>query len=117
MGRFEDTVIKAKEFFGETGKLAEEVVKIQKLKFEISSKKSALSKVYATLGRYAYKNAVDGDENIEQAAKLISIITEKRQEIVLLEEKLAMYKGYTTCSCGSSNKDGSKYCNGCGKEL
>ena len=117
MGKFEDTVTKAKEFFGETGKMAEEAIKVQKLRFEISSKKSALSKVYATLGRYAYKNAVDGDENAEQATKLISVITDKRQEIMLLEEKLALYRGYTTCSCGASNKDGSKYCNGCGKEL
>ena len=117
MGKFEDTVTKAKEFLGETGKLAEEAIKVQKLKFEISSKKSELSKVYATLGRFAYKNAVDGDENVEQAAKLISIITDKRQQLFQLEEKLAMYKGYNTCSCGASNKEGSKYCNNCGKEL
>ena len=117
MVNFEDTFSNLKEFLGETGKAAEDALMVQKIKFNISSKKSELNKLFAKLGVMAYKNAVDGAENADAAEEIISQITDKKQEISELEQKLALYKGYDTCSCGSVNKNGAKYCNSCGKEL
>ena len=117
MVNFEDTISKAKEILDETGRIAGDAIKVQKIKIEISSKKSEISKIYTSLGRLAYKNAVEGEENAEQAAKLVAKITDKIDELKLLQENLALYKGCTICSCGTLNKEGAKYCNTCGKEV
>ncbi len=117
MRKFDETIAKAKEILGETGKAAEVVIKTQKLKLDIASLKSDINKVYAALGRLAYKNAVDGDENAEEAATLVAEISDKNKELEEMEGQLAEQKGSSVCSCGAVNKAESKYCSTCGKEL
>lgn len=117
MGKFEDTVMKARELFSETGKVAEEAVKTQKLKLQISGVNVEIKKLYAALGEHTYKNAVEGLENAEAAAEIVAQITAKFDELNDLEAKLASQKGSSICECGAVNKTGSKFCNTCGKEL
>ena len=117
MGKFEDTITKAREFLGETGKAAEEVILVQKLKFKLTGLKGDLIKLYTSLGEFTYLNAVKGDENAEAAAETVSKITEKLEEIDLLEKEIASHNGSRICECGAVNKQDSKYCNTCGKEF
>ena len=117
MGKFEDTITKAREILGETGKAAEEVIFVQKLKFKLTSLKSELNKLYAALGEHTYLNAVKGEENAEPAAEVVAKITEKLEEIEELEKEIAAHNGSRICDCGAINKQESKYCNTCGKEL
>ncbi len=117
MGKFEDTITKFRELLGETGKAAEEVVNVQKLKLQISGVKAEINKLYAALGEHTYKNTVEAVDNAETAAELVSKITEKFDELEKIELQLAKHKGSQVCECGAINKSGSKYCNTCGKEL
>ncbi len=117
MGKFEDTITKARELLGETGKVAEEVVKVQKLKLQSATLKSEINKLYAALGELTYMNAVKAEENAESAAELVAKITEKFEEREELELEIAALTGSRICDCGAVNKRDSKYCNTCGKEL
>ena len=117
MGKFEDTITKARELLGETGKAAEEVILVQKLKFKLTGLKGDLNKMYAALGEHTYLNAVKGEENSEAAAEVVAKITEKLGEIEVLEKEVASHNGSRICDCGAVNKQESKYCNICGKEF
>jgi len=117
MTNFDDTINKARDFLGETGKAAEEMIQVQKLKFRISGLKSDLKKLYAALGEYTYLNAVNGDENAEPAAEVVAKIAELHEEIGALKREIAQHTGMRVCECGAVNKKEAKYCNTCGKEF
>lgn len=117
MGKFEDTITKARELLGETGKVAEEVVKVQKLKLRVAGLKSEINKLYASLGKYTYMNAVNAEENSEEAAELVAKISDKLKEQEEIEKQISALNGSRVCDCGAVNKQDSKYCNTCGKEL
>ena len=117
MGKFEDTISKTRELLGETGKVAEEVIQVQKLKFKLANLKGDVKKLYAALGEYTYLNSVKGEENAESAAEVVSQITDKLEEVEVLEKEIASRNGSVICDCGAVNKKASKYCNTCGKEL
>lgn len=117
MVNFDDTINKAREFLGETGKAAEEIIQTQKLKFKLTGLKSDLKKLYTDLGEYTYLNAIKGDENAEPAAEVVANITEKLEEIEALEKEIASRSGSRVCECGAVNKQDSKYCSTCGKEF
>ena len=117
MGFFEDTVTKAREIINETGKFGSEVIEIQKLKFEATSLKTSIRKNYEVLGKYTYLSTVNEEDNSESITKLCEDITAKKEELAELNRKIALAKGENICSCGAVNKNESKYCNSCGKEL
>ena len=117
MGFFEETITKAKEIVGETGKIAEDVISLQKLKLKLSSKKSELRKNYELLGQYVYKEKVENEDNTEATSSLIEIIKGLKDEINTLNTEIAMAKGGKLCSCGATNKDTAQFCSNCGKEL
>ncbi len=117
MGFFEETITKAKEIVGETGKIAEDVISLQKLKLKLSSKKTELRKNYELLGQYVYKEKTESQDNGEAISALIEVITGLKDEINALNTEIAMAKGGKLCSCGAVNKDTAQFCNSCGKEL
>lgn len=117
MGFFEDTITKAKEILGETGKATEEVITIQKLKFEQASLKSAINKNYEKLGRLSFDSAVNEADNSEKITELIEEIKKQNVEFKDYELKIATAKKERICECGAINGIDSKYCKICGKEL
>lgn len=117
MGVFEDTITKAREIIGQTGKATEEMIGIQKLKFEVSSLKSAIAKNYQLLGEYTYRTKINSEDNETAISALTEEISEQIVKQNELEKKIAIAKGQKICECGAVNKDGAKFCSGCGKEL
>ncbi len=117
MGVFEDTITKAREIIGETGRATGELIEVQKLKFSASSLKSAIRKNYELLGQYTYLSVVNDEDNATAVEELVSEITEQKQQLKQLEKKIADCKGKVVCSCGCVNSENASYCSGCGKEL
>ena len=117
MGFFEDTITKAKEIVGETGKIAEDVISLQKLKLKLSSKKSEQHHNYELLGQYVYNEKIEGEDNSEAINALVEVIKDTKAQIETLETEIATAKGSKICSCGAANKDTAQFCNSCGKEL
>lgn len=117
MGLFEDTITKAKEIIEETGKATNEVISNQKLKFELSSLKSAVNKNYELLGQCAYRSMAEGEPMDETAEKLRDEITEQLEKVDALEKQIAKSKGQKICECGAVNSTDSKFCKACGKEI
>lgn len=117
MGVFEDTITRAREIIGETGRATGELIEVQKLKFSVASTKSAIRKNYELLGQYTYLSVVNNEDNSVAVEELVSEIKEQKQQIAELEKQIADAKGKVTCSCGCVNSESAKFCSGCGKEL
>lgn len=117
MGVFEDTITKAREIIGETGRATTDLIEVQKLKFSVSSMKSAIRKNYELLGQYTYLSIVNNEDNSVAVEELAAEITDQKQKLKELEKKIADTKGKVVCSCGCVNSDTAKFCSNCGKEL
>lgn len=117
MGVFEDTITKAKELIGQAGKATEELIDVQKLKLELSSLKSAMTKNFQALGEAVYSAEKDGEDNAEKRTSIIADIAEQKCKIANLEKEIALAKGQKICDCGALNIADAKYCINCGKEI
>lgn len=119
MGVFEDTVIKAKDAFDVAAKKTEEVWSIQKLRFNISSIKSQLSKEYETLGRVYYDSIKNNcDDDTETMEHIINEIDDKKVQISELEKEIACQKRMIICcSCKTKNLSHAIYCCKCGSKI
>lgn len=88
MGFLDDAINKTKEVIDVTCKKTDEIVTIQKQKFNIASLKSKREKDYAELGKIYFdlvKDSVDEDEKIRN---LVEEIQRKNKQIDLLNEEL-----------------------------
>ncbi len=117
MGFFENTAEKAKEVFEETGKVANEVLETQKLKFKRSSIESEIRTNLEKLGKYAYLSKMKGGDFSEQSEQLCEEIKALIEEEKAIDLELAERKGKKLCSCGAYNIKDAKFCNECGKEI
>ncbi len=116
--KFEDTVVKAKEFIDATGQKVNEAVNVQKIKFSIAKTKSDIEHDYQILGRLYYsgvrKENVDEDA-LKAIMEEIDLEFDKLRE---LEAELAFAKGNSVCdSCGAANGADAEFCSKCGSAL
>lgn len=117
MSILDETVVKAKEVLDIAGKKTNDIISVQKMKMNIASMKSQLSKLYEDLGRLCYDNG----QSDTPSAVMLEIMTEienKLAEIKSTENKLADLRGEKLCpACGTKNVNEAGYCSKCGTQL
>lgn len=120
MGILEETAVKAKDAFDVVAKKTGEVWSVQKVKFNIASVNSQLSKDFETLGRICFE-AFDSDEaklDEESVAELKASIKEKLEKIKEYEDRLDAQKKVVICpDCGAKCPVEAVFCSKCGKRL
>lgn len=118
MGFLDDAINKTKEVFDVACKKTDEVVTVEKQKFNIASLKSKLEKDYADLGKIYYKLVKDSTELDDETRNLVDAILEKNEEIVRLNEDIQNIKNKRVCpECNANIDIKSAYCNSCGAKL
>ena len=116
MGKFEETVVKAKDIFDDSTKKIGEVIGVQKQKIKLASLNSDLSKTYETLGRILCDACAESMP--EDAKPTVEEINRLKADIADMEVKLAESQGKKICSgCGFMNAPGIVFCGKCGKKL
>ena len=90
----------------------------QKVKVQIASLKSKISRDYETLGRLYHDVIKNGSENEEAINEIIAEIEDKKQEICGLEEKIGKNDKVKICEkCSWKNPADAVFCNKCGEQL
>ena len=118
MGLMEQTVIKAKEVIDIAGKKTGELIELQKLRVSAASIQAQLSKEYEALGRLAYDLGKQGVAANEAFETLVQGIDEKKEELQVLEGKIATAKGDRICpACSTVNGMEAVFCNKCGQRV
>ncbi len=116
MEKFDDTLQKAREAFDSAYKKTEDVITIQKIKFQLAGKKSELDKAYSALGKICYSSAVKDESLPSEAFNVMKRITDITAEIDELQLQISKAQGKAFCTnCNSAIPAGSAFCNFCGK--
>ena len=92
MGFLDDAINKTKEVLDVACKKTDEVVTVEKQKFNIASLKSKLEKDYADLGRIYYELAKDNTDLDDNTRNLVDAIGEKNEEIARLNADIQNIK-------------------------
>lgn len=117
MDSFDQNVKKAKEFLDSAAQKTEEIVAVQKIKFKINSKKNALNKIYAAMGKTWYKEC-DRKSLNDSTVMLFKEADETLESIKALNSELSALTNEVTCEkCGGKNPKTSQYCARCGEKL
>lgn len=117
MGFFDEALSKAKDTIEVIGKKTDEVVGIQKIKFEISSNESKCEKDYAKLGKILF-SARDNFQLSDEMKELVENITLKNDRINQLKAELNKAKNRRFCpNCAATIEMNSKYCSSCGAQV
>ena len=118
MGFIEETAVKAKDAFDVVAKKTNEVISVQKLKYNIANLNSQLSKEYETLGRL-YFDTLDNAEEIAEEYKDVKLsIDNLKKQISELENELEKQTNVVNCkNCGGKNSSNNAYCSACGTKL
>ena len=118
MGFLDDAINKTNEVFDVACKKTDEVVTIEKQKFNIASLKSKREKDYADLGKIYYELVKDSTDLNDEIRNLVDAIREKDEEIARLNEDIQSIKNKRVCpECNANIDVNSSYCNSCGTKL
>ncbi len=118
MGFLDDAINKTKEVFDIACKKTDEVVTVEKQKFNIASLKSKREKDYADLGRIYFELVKDSTDLTDEVRNLVDAIAEKNEEIARLNEDIQSIKNKRVCpNCNANINVNSSYCNNCGTKL
>ena len=118
MGFLDDAINRTKEVFDVACKKTDEVVTIEKQKFNIASLKTKCEKDYADLGRIYFEQIKDIVELDDNTRNIVDTIKEKLEEIARLNEDIQNTKNKRVCPYCNANVDiNSAFCNICGKKL
>ena len=108
---------KAEQVAKAVGKKATDIVEETRINAKIKEITSAVNKKTVTLGTLAYEGR-GVIEDSEAAKFLVEEIDACYRDIKKLKRELARIKGEVLCeNCEAYNKQGSKFCNGCGEAL
>ncbi len=118
MGVLEDTVVKAKELLDITGEKVNEVLDVQKIKYNIARTNAELSKDFELLGRLTFSRQKQDNVDEEAMKAVLEEIELLQDHLREYEAELAFAKGGTVCdACGAANPADSDFCRKCGKPL
>lgn len=92
MGFLDDALNKTKEVIDVACKKTDEVVSVEKLKFNISSIKKNREKEYVELGKIYFEMIKDKDNLSEQEQKIVDGIIRKTNEIEEQNREISNYK-------------------------
>lgn len=88
MDFFDETIDKVKEVAEVVGKKTNEVVSVQKLKFNISSLENKISKDYEVLGKLYYEAIANGESASEDAMEIVGSIEGKTARIEEIKKEI-----------------------------
>ena len=92
MGFLDDALNKTKEVIDVACEKTDEVVSVEKLKFNISSIKKNREKEYVELGKIYFEMIKDKDDLSEQEQKIVDGIIRKTNEIEEQNREISNYK-------------------------
>ncbi len=117
MSLFDETVVKAKEVLDIASKKTNDMISVQKMKMNLASLNSQLTRMYEALGRLCCDN---GEANTPNAnmLEMMTEIDKKIAEIKFIEDKISAVKGDRICSsCGTKNVSEAGFCYRCGTKF
>lgn len=118
MGFLDDAINKTKEVIDVACKKTDEVVTVEKQKFNISSLKSKCEKDYADLGKIYFEMVKDSADLTDDVRILVDAIKEKNEEIARLNADIQNIKNKRVCpNCNANIDINSVYCNNCGTKV
>ena len=93
MGFLDDAIIKTKEVLDVACKKTDEIVTVEKQKFNIASLKSKREKYYAKLGKIYFEIIKENPEDqSEEVCSLVDDICNKNDEIARLNDEIDKIK-------------------------
>ncbi len=93
MGFLDDAIIKTKEVFDVACKKTDEIVTVEKQKFNIASLKSKREKDFAKLGKIYFELIKENPEDEgEEVCSLVDDICKKNDEIARLNDEINKIK-------------------------
>ena len=112
----DNILVKAKDVFETAYKKADDVVSIQKQKFDVSSLENKLNKDFETLGRLCYEEMQKGAFSDAQAFKTVfDEISSKSAQIEEMKNCILKAKNKKRCpACDAAIDKNSVFCNVCG---
>ncbi len=115
---FEDAINKARDAFDTACKKTNDVVNLQKQKFDLASMESKLSKDFEKFGRVCYDFVATGGEVTAEAKALAEEITAKKAEIEAARNDILKAQGKKFCGkCGAANVSEAHFCYTCGESF
>lgn len=118
MDFLDNAVNKAKEAIDIACKKTEEVVTVQKQRFDVATVENKLNKDFEKLGKLYFNTLKDTEpENMEIKA-LVAEIKEKYAKIKDLRDEINAAKNKRVCpNCAASIEKDSVFCSACGTKL
>lgn len=114
----EDILSKAKKAADVAGKKTEDLVEISKLKLSAVQVNSDIKVLYEKLGTAVYSMQKANYENPELIQSVVEEIDEKRRDLKMIHDQLAVLKKTKACPCcQTKNPKEAYYCQKCGSKL
>ena len=118
MASWEDVLLKARDLADAAGRKMCDAADLTKQKLKIAENERAIRVALEALGGMVYDSRKEGAEmNEELTAELIAQVDELTAANEQLMAEIDNRRGCKTCECGTSNPEGSAFCNTCGKKL
>ncbi len=118
MDFFDNAVNKAKEAIDIACKKTEEVVTVQRQRFDIATVENKLNKDFEKLGKLYFDSLKDSEPENEDMKALVNKIKEKYNKIKELKDEINTTKNKRVCpNCAASIEKDSVFCSSCGTKL
>ena len=118
MATWEDIILKARDLADAAGRKMCDAADLTKQKLKIAENERAIRVALEALGGMVYDSRKEGVEmNEELTTELIVQVDELTAANEQLMAEMDNRRGCKTCQCGTTNPEGSAYCNACGKKL
>lgn len=122
MSRFDDFVdefiFMAKNAADVASKKTNEVVEVNKIRYQMKQVEWEIEKAYAKLGAIVYESKKSADNFDEIIGLAISEIDDLKERYESFSERIRAYKNVTKCTeCGRENEQSFAFCSRCGAAL
>ncbi len=118
MDFFENAVSKAKDAFDVAYKKTNEVVYVQKQKFDIASIEGKREKEYATLGKLYFEQIKDTEIENPEIKQLVDEIKNKNEKIKVIKDEINSAKNKRICpQCSAAIDNDAAFCSVCGAKV
>lgn len=115
---FDNAVNKAKEALDIAYKKTEDVVNVQKSKFDVATIEAKKAKDLEALGLIYYEMIKDSSDNDSAVAELVAAIKDKNEKIDTLRRDIRSTKNKRVCpSCNAEIDKDAVFCSSCGAKV
>ena len=115
---FDNALNKAREAIGIACKKTEEVVSVQKQKFDIATIENKRNKDFEKLGKLYFEVFGENETDNAQINALVEDIKSKNEKIEQLKNEIKETKNARVCpKCGAFVEDNAVFCSTCGAKI